>query len=161
MTKIQHNLPGVSSITKNPTVKTPINTEKNINQSFAPGCSIHPDTNMAITPMPDYSMFPTPQLKIEMKNFALRDMAKNKMVAKMKEIYKYTHNFETWEVELKKKEKKKVNKKKSKPTESPSKLTIENHAESKLKKENHAESVADEDKTTAKPKKKKGYKYIR
>jgi len=83
------------------------------------------------------------------------------MVAKMKEIYKYTHNFETWEVELKKKEKKKVNKKKSKPTESPSKLTIENHAESKLKKENHAESVADEDKTTAKPKKKKGYKYIR
>ena len=44
---------------------TPINpTVSEKCKGFVAGSSIHPESHEAITPMPDYSMFPTPQLKV-------------------------------------------------------------------------------------------------
>ena len=47
------------------TFSTPINpTVSEKCKGFVAGSSIHPESHEAITPMPDYSMFPTPQLKV-------------------------------------------------------------------------------------------------
>eukprot|EP00062_Callorhinchus_milii_P009028 gi/632952374/ref/XP_007891816.1/ PREDICTED: structure-specific endonuclease subunit SLX4 isoform X1 [Callorhinchus milii] len=44
-----------------------------------------------ITPEPPYSEMPTPNLKKELKRFGVRPLVKRKMILKLKEIYKYTH----------------------------------------------------------------------
>lgn len=71
-------------------------------KNFRPGFHLHPKTKEPITPMPDYSSLPTPKLKDEMKKIALRNIPKHKMIAKMKEIYKFQHDFDHWEEEAKK-----------------------------------------------------------
>ncbi|XP_046852792.1 uncharacterized protein LOC124446041 [Xenia sp. Carnegie-2017] len=43
------------------------------------------------TPMLDYSNMATPDLKVELKQYGVRPLAKRKMVVKLKEIYNYTH----------------------------------------------------------------------
>ncbi|XP_028401432.1 uncharacterized protein LOC114524527 isoform X2 [Dendronephthya gigantea] len=43
------------------------------------------------TPMHDYSNMATPELKVELKQYGVRPLAKRKMVIKLKEIYHYTH----------------------------------------------------------------------
>ncbi|XP_057313771.1 uncharacterized protein LOC130655085 isoform X2 [Hydractinia symbiolongicarpus] len=93
------------------TFKTPICTSIAA-KNFPAGCDRHPETNEPITPMPDYSNYPTPQLQEEIKKYALRDMAKPKMIAKMKEVYKFQHNFTNWEEEPCKNVKRKPRKKK-------------------------------------------------
>ena len=54
--------------------KTPANlkkTEKGLEacKHFGPGCSVHPETNEAITPMPDYSILPTPELRVGFNDY--------------------------------------------------------------------------------------------
>ncbi|XP_066929477.1 uro-adherence factor A-like [Clytia hemisphaerica] len=74
--------------------------DKEACKNFRPGIGLHPETNQAITPMPDYAQYPTPDLKEKMKTFAIREnSSKNKMVAKMQEIYKYQHEFSHWQGE--------------------------------------------------------------
>ncbi|NWX90294.1 SLX4 endonuclease, partial [Nothoprocta pentlandii] len=48
-----------------------------------------PETPM--TPMPDYSLMETPQLKKELSRFGVRPLPKRQMVLKLKEIFQYTH----------------------------------------------------------------------
>ncbi|XP_051487832.1 structure-specific endonuclease subunit SLX4 isoform X2 [Apus apus] len=48
-----------------------------------------PSTPM--TPMPDYSLMETPQLKKELRRFGVRALPKRQMVLKLKEIFQYTH----------------------------------------------------------------------
>ncbi|NXK02930.1 SLX4 endonuclease, partial [Herpetotheres cachinnans] len=48
-----------------------------------------PSTPM--TPMPDYSLMETPQLKKELSRFGVRALPKRQMVLKLKEIFQYTH----------------------------------------------------------------------
>ena len=43
------------------TIKTPIAESYD---KFGPGCCIHPETKAVITPMPDYSSLPTPELAV-------------------------------------------------------------------------------------------------
>ncbi|XP_044160684.1 LOW QUALITY PROTEIN: structure-specific endonuclease subunit SLX4 [Bufo gargarizans] len=44
-----------------------------------------------ITPLPDYSDMDTPVLKKELSKFGVRALPKKKMVLKLKEIFRYTH----------------------------------------------------------------------
>ncbi|XP_035681708.1 uncharacterized protein LOC118419445 isoform X1 [Branchiostoma floridae] len=48
-----------------------------------------------ITPMPDYPNMETPELKKQVKKFGVRVLKKPQMVAKLTEIYQYTHQVET------------------------------------------------------------------
>ncbi|NWW47317.1 SLX4 endonuclease, partial [Pedionomus torquatus] len=48
-----------------------------------------PSTPM--TPMPEYSIMETPQLKKELSRFGVRALPKRQMVLKLKEIFQYTH----------------------------------------------------------------------
>ncbi|NXA41541.1 SLX4 endonuclease, partial [Eudromia elegans] len=48
-----------------------------------------PETPM--TPMPDYSLMETPELKKELSRFGVRPLPKRQMVLKLKEIFQYTH----------------------------------------------------------------------
>ncbi|XP_065668564.1 uncharacterized protein LOC100206903 isoform X4 [Hydra vulgaris] len=80
----------------NNTINTPVAESYN---KFGPGSYIHPETKAIITPMPDYSSFPTPELVAKTRSYALRELPKNKMVAKLKEVYKYQHKFKKWEEE--------------------------------------------------------------
>ncbi|XP_002156432.3 uncharacterized protein LOC100206903 isoform X1 [Hydra vulgaris] len=80
----------------NSTINTTVAESYN---KFGPGSYIHPETKAIITPMPDYSSFPTPELVAKTRSYALRELPKNKMVAKLKEVYKYQHKFKKWEEE--------------------------------------------------------------
>uniref|UniRef100_A0A7M4E4J0 Structure-specific endonuclease subunit SLX4 n=1 Tax=Crocodylus porosus TaxID=8502 RepID=A0A7M4E4J0_CROPO len=44
-----------------------------------------------ITPMPEYSIMETPELKKELNRFGVRPLPKHRMVLKLKEIFQYTH----------------------------------------------------------------------
>ncbi|NXS97734.1 SLX4 endonuclease, partial [Jacana jacana] len=44
-----------------------------------------------VTPMPEYSIMETPQLKKELSRFGVRALPKRQMVLKLKEIFQYTH----------------------------------------------------------------------
>ncbi|XP_019363093.1 PREDICTED: structure-specific endonuclease subunit SLX4 [Gavialis gangeticus] len=44
-----------------------------------------------ITPMPEYSIMETPELKKELNRFGVRPLPKHQMVLKLKEIFQYTH----------------------------------------------------------------------
>lgn len=114
--------------------KTPVCTSIAA-KNFTAGCDCHPETNEPITPMPDYSNYPTPQLQEEIKKYALRNMAKPKMIAKMKEVYKFQHNFTNWEEEPCKNVKRKPRKKKeAKNTNEEDKTTDEKNEEESGKK---------------------------
>lgn len=44
-----------------------------------------------VTPMPDYDNMATPVLKRTMNKFGMRNMAKRRMITKLKQVYHYTH----------------------------------------------------------------------
>ncbi|XP_073504364.1 structure-specific endonuclease subunit SLX4 isoform X2 [Phyllobates terribilis] len=52
-----------------------------------------------ITPLPDYSDLDTPVLKKELSKFGVRALPKKKMVLKLKEIFRYTHQVMSSESE--------------------------------------------------------------
>ncbi|KAM4025339.1 structure-specific endonuclease subunit SLX4 [Anomaloglossus baeobatrachus] len=52
-----------------------------------------------ITPLPDYSDMDTPNLKKELNKFGVRALPKKKMVLKLKEIFRYTHQVMSSESE--------------------------------------------------------------
>ncbi|CAJ0957465.1 unnamed protein product [Ranitomeya imitator] len=52
-----------------------------------------------ITPLPDYSDMDTPILKKELSKFGVRALPKKKMVLKLKEIFRYTHQVMSSESE--------------------------------------------------------------
>ena len=49
------------------------------------------ESDVDITPMPDYTNMDTPGLKGECSRFGVRALPKKKMIAKLTEIYDYTH----------------------------------------------------------------------
>lgn len=49
------------------------------------------ETDEDITPMPDYNTMVTPALKERCAKFGVKPLAKRKMIAKLEEIYDYTH----------------------------------------------------------------------
>ncbi|CAI8050936.1 Structure-specific endonuclease subunit SLX4 [Geodia barretti] len=55
------------------------------------GQRLVPESDTEITPMPDFSNMATPHLKGECSKFGVRALPKKKMIAKLTEIYDYTH----------------------------------------------------------------------
>ena len=54
-------------------------------------CRVELQTDDDITPMPDFKTMRTPYLKGQCARFGVKGMAKKKMIAKLHEIYEYTH----------------------------------------------------------------------
>jgi hypothetical protein len=49
------------------------------------------ESDTDVTPKPDYQSMATPHLKGECSRFGVRALPKKKMIAKLEEIYNYTH----------------------------------------------------------------------
>ena len=62
VTPISKTVSNAKSSSRPKASEFPLREESNV--PFGPGCSIHPDTKEAITPMPNYDAFPTPELKV-------------------------------------------------------------------------------------------------
>ncbi|XP_019647467.1 PREDICTED: uncharacterized protein LOC109487823 [Branchiostoma belcheri] len=71
---------GNSDTGTGPVKSTPLNTHRKSKAPLVP-----------ITPMPDYPSMETPELKKQVKKFGVRALKKPQMVAKLTEIYHYTH----------------------------------------------------------------------
>ena len=54
-------------------------------------CGVELQTDDDITPMPDFKSMRTPCLKGECARFGVKALSKKKMIAKLSEIYEYTH----------------------------------------------------------------------
>ena len=65
--KTPSNLPSLNQSEFTDEFETPQSSkiqDKDACKNFQPGCSKHPETKEAITPMPDFSQLPTPDLKV-------------------------------------------------------------------------------------------------
>ena len=75
--KTPNNLPSLNQSEFTEEFETPQSSkieDKDACKNFKPGCSKHPETKEAITPMPDFAQLPTPDLKVIFFVFGFFDL---------------------------------------------------------------------------------------